>query len=101
MPAAVPDPILEESDRLAGRTGRTQDVDRIQNSMRNQGLVRPRQGAILGGVCAGLGRRLGIGPWAARLLLVVGLMLVPGSQLLIYPVLWVLMPRDHQPATAA
>lgn len=77
------------------------DMDNIQNSMRNQGLVRPREGAILGGVCAGLGRRFGLGPWPARLLFVLGLMLIPGSQFLVYPVLWVLMPREsHQPATA-
>lgn len=70
-------------------------MDKIQNSMRNQGLVRPREGAILGGVCAGLGRRFGINPWPARLLFVVGLMLIPGSQFLIYPLLWVFMPREE------
>lgn len=76
-------------------------MDKIQNSMRHQGLVRPHSGAVLGGVCAGLGRRFGIGPWAARLLFVLGLMLIPGSQLLIYPVLWVLMPHEsYQPVTA-
>lgn len=74
-------------------------MDKIQNQMRNQGLVRPASGGVLGGVCAGLGRRFGIDPWPARLLFVVGLMLIPGSQLLVYPLLWVLMPREsYQPA---
>jgi len=48
-----------------------------------QGLIRPRQGRLLGGVCAGLGRRFGLSPWAARILFVLILMLLPGSQILI------------------
>ena len=65
--------------------------------MRKQGLVRPREGRVLGGVCAGLGRRFGLSPWQARILFVVILMLIPGSQILIYPLLWILMPSE-QPA---
>jgi phage shock protein PspC (stress-responsive transcriptional regulator) len=66
----------------------------IQQSFAQQGLIRPREQRVLGGVCAGLGRRFGIGPWMARLLFVLLLMVVPGSQLLIYPVLWILMPSE-------
>lgn len=66
----------------------------IRTSFGNQGLVRPRQDRLIGGVCAGLGRRFGLGPWVARLLFVLILMVVPGSQLLIYPVLWILMPDE-------
>lgn len=69
-------------------------MDKIHNAMYRQGLVRPRDGRILGGVCAGLGRRFDIDPWPARILFVAALMLLPGSQLLIYPVLWVLMPTQ-------
>jgi phage shock protein C len=68
----------------------------IQQSFAQQGLVRPAGGRVLGGVCAGLGRRFGIGPWSARLLFVLLLMVVPGSQILIYPVLWILMPSEQQ-----
>jgi phage shock protein PspC (stress-responsive transcriptional regulator) len=64
----------------------------IQQSFAQQGLVRPREGRVLGGVCAGLGRRFGITPWTARLLFLLLLMVIPGSQLLIYPILWILMP---------
>ena len=42
----------------------------IRQSFAHQGLVRVREGRVLGGVCAGLGRRFGIGPWTARLLFV-------------------------------
>lgn len=67
-------------------------MNKIHDSMHRQGLVRPSDGRILGGVCAGLGRRFDIDPWPARVLFVGALMLLPGSQLLIYPLLWVLMP---------
>jgi phage shock protein C len=67
----------------------------IRTSFAQQGLVRPRDGRILGGVCAGIGRRFGLTPWIARLLFVLLLMVVPGSQFLIYPVLWILMPSEE------
>jgi phage shock protein C len=67
----------------------------VRASFANQGLIRPRDGRILGGVCAGLGRRFGLTPWIARLLFVLILMVIPGSQLLIYPVLWILMPSEE------
>ena len=67
----------------------------IRQSFAHQGLVRPREGRVLGGVCAGLGRRFGITPWVARILFVLLLMVIPGSQILIYPILWVLMPSEE------
>ena len=67
----------------------------IRTTFARQGLVRPRDGRVLGGVCAGLGRRFGLTPWIARLLFVLLLMVLPGSQLLIYPVLWILMPDEE------
>jgi len=67
----------------------------IHQSLAQNGLVRPRQGRVLGGVCAGLGRRFGLTPWTARILFVLLLMVVPGSQILIYPILWILMPSEE------
>ena len=69
-------------------------MDSVRDSFRRQGLVRPRQGRVLGGVCAGLGRRFGISAGLARLLFVVILLVLPGSQILIYPLLWFLMPEE-------
>ena len=66
----------------------------IRAHFARQGLSRPRDRRVLGGVCAGLGRRLELEPWTARLLFVLLLLVVPGSQLLVYPVLWILMPED-------
>jgi phage shock protein C len=55
------------------------------------GLVRPRQGRLLGGVCAGLARRSGVNLLVMRVLAVMtALFLTP----LAYVVLWVLMPRE-------
>ena len=66
----------------------------IRQSFARHGLVRSSDRRVLGGVCAGLGRRFGLGPWTARLLFVLLLLVVPGSQLLVYPILWILMPTD-------
>lgn len=68
----------------------------VREGLADRGLVRPVQGRVLAGVCAGLARRFGIGPWVARLLFVVVLSVIPGSQLLIYPVLWVIMPAERR-----
>lgn len=66
----------------------------VHTSMAQQGLVRPHEGRVLAGVCAGLGQRFGLEPWPARLLFALVLLLVPGSQILLYPVLWILMPTQ-------
>lgn len=65
----------------------------IRSTFAQHGLVRPRDGGILGGVCAGIGRRFGFSAWISRLLFVL-LLLLPGIQLVIYPVLWILMPAE-------
>jgi phage shock protein PspC (stress-responsive transcriptional regulator) len=71
----------------------------IHEGFRRQGLVRPRHDRVLAGVCAGLGRRFGLDPWPARLLFVLVLLVIPGSQLLIYPALWILMPNEQTDST--
>ena len=73
----------------------------IHATFARQGLVRPRDGRVLAGVVAGLGRRFGIDPWPARLVFVLLLMVIPGSQILIYPVLWVLMPSEERSYASA
>lgn len=59
-----------------------------------QGLVRPRHGRVVAGVCAGLARRFGMGPWLTRLLFLLINTVIPGSFLIVYVVLWVLMPAE-------
>jgi phage shock protein C len=67
----------------------------FHDRLRREGFSRPRDGRWLGGVCAGLGRRFEIGPGPARLPFVLGLLVLPGSQLLVYPLLWILMPSEQ------
>jgi phage shock protein PspC (stress-responsive transcriptional regulator) len=55
-------------------------------------LSRPRNGAIIAGVCAGLAERFGMGAGTVRVLFVLSCLL-PGPQFLIYLALWLIMPR--------
>jgi phage shock protein PspC (stress-responsive transcriptional regulator) len=89
---------IENDDARVSKT-----MESIHAAFRREGLVRVQDERILGGVIAGLGRRFGIDPWPARLLFVLALMLIPGSQLLVYPILWILMPREvgTRPATTS
>lgn len=59
-------------------------------------LVRPQSGRILAGVCAALARRFGMSTFVVRLLFVLSLVL-PGTQVLVYLVLWVLIPSEGSP----
>jgi phage shock protein C len=65
----------------------------MEAKFRERGLIRPREGRWLGGVCAGLGLRYGIPAWKIRLLFVL-LIVLPGSSLLAYLILWLLMPPE-------
>lgn len=55
--------------------------------------TRPRSGAWLGGVALGLAERFGLPPAAVRLAFVVAA-LVGGWGIVLYLVLWVIMPRE-------
>lgn len=60
-------------------------------------LVRPRDDRMIAGVCAGLARRFGVSSTLVRALFLLSI-IIPGSQVLVYVVLWVIMPnagRSH------
>jgi phage shock protein PspC (stress-responsive transcriptional regulator) len=38
--------------------------------------------------------RFGLSPWTARILFILILLVIPGSQIIVYPILWVLMPSE-------
>jgi phage shock protein PspC (stress-responsive transcriptional regulator) len=57
------------------------------------GLSRPRQGRIIGGVCAALARRFDVSPLVVRVLFVVSCVL-PGPQILLYAGLWIVIPSE-------
>ena len=56
-------------------------------------LRRSRSDRVLGGVCAGLGHYFGIDPVLVRLIFIV-LTLAQGAGVLIYILLWILVPED-------
>lgn len=66
----------------------------IHENLYRQGFYRARQGRLLGGVCAGLARKLGMDPWLARVLVFILLVVVPGSPLILYPIMWIVMPDE-------
>jgi len=57
------------------------------------GLSRPRDERVIAGVCAGIARRYGLSTTTVRLIFLLSLLL-PGPQVLVYLILWVLMPND-------
>lgn len=58
-------------------------------------LSRPQGDKWIAGVCAGLARRFGLSAGFVRFLFLLSLVL-PGSQVVVYLVLWLLMPKDEQ-----
>ncbi|MER5772330.1 PspC domain-containing protein [Streptomyces sp. NPDC001985] len=63
-------------------------------------LVRPRDGRMIGGVCAGLARRFGTSATTMRVIFVASCLL-PGPQFLLYAALWALLPGERSSAASA
>jgi phage shock protein PspC (stress-responsive transcriptional regulator) len=68
-------------------------IDGARAWFAQRGLTRPRNGKWVAGVAAAFARRFNWNPLVVRLLIVASVVL-PGSQVLAYVVLWVLIPRD-------
>jgi phage shock protein PspC (stress-responsive transcriptional regulator) len=68
-------------------------MNSARTSFANRGLARPASEKVLGGVAAGLARRFGVSTTLVRLAFIISIVL-PGPQVLLYLVLWVLMPSD-------
>ncbi|MEU2658570.1 PspC domain-containing protein [Streptomyces sp. NPDC007325] len=63
-------------------------------------LVRPREGRMIGGVCAALARRFGTSDLTMRVLFLASCLL-PGPQFLLYLALWLLLPSESRTKAAA
>ncbi|KKQ46386.1 MAG: hypothetical protein US62_C0001G0029 [Candidatus Woesebacteria bacterium GW2011_GWA1_37_8] len=59
-------------------------------------LFRPKKGRLLGGVCLGLAEFLDFDPMVVRLIFVV-VTLLGGSGVLIYFILWLIIPSEDHP----
>ncbi|MFE6227292.1 MULTISPECIES: PspC domain-containing protein [unclassified Streptomyces] len=63
-------------------------------------LVRPREGRMLGGVCAALARRFGTSATTMRVIFLASCLL-PGPQFLLYAALWLLLPGESRAKAGA
>jgi phage shock protein C len=81
--------LTTEEDRGAPET-----VEIVAGSRpRRKSLVRPRDNRWIAGVCSGLAYRFGLPPTLVRLLFVLSCLL-PGPQVLVYILLWIIMPAE-------
>ena len=58
-------------------------------------LMRPRDGRVIAGVCAGLANRFGLRPWTVRVLFLLSCLL-PGPQFIAYLVMWIVIPSEQR-----
>jgi phage shock protein PspC (stress-responsive transcriptional regulator) len=56
-------------------------------------LRRPNNDRVIAGVCSAIGRRFGINPNVVRIAFVASLLL-PGPQILLYLIGWILIPSE-------
>jgi len=66
----------------------------IHDAAAQAGLVRPRQGSVVAGVCEGFARRYGWDPVIVRLVLVVAVIFGAGTPILAYIIAWIVMPNE-------
>jgi phage shock protein C len=69
--------------------------DPSANADRPRLLRRSRDDRVIGGVCGGLGRYLGVDPVLLRIAMVI-LAIAGGGGILIYLVAWVLIPPERE-----
>jgi phage shock protein PspC (stress-responsive transcriptional regulator) len=56
-------------------------------------LARPKNGRMIAGVCAAIANRFGISVTLVRVLTVASV-LIPGPQVIIYLILWLVFPSE-------
>ena len=83
---------------LPGMEYANADIPQYDNSLEgarawfaHNGVTRPREGGIIGGVTAGLARRYGVNVLVARVAMVLGMVIATP---VLYLPLWILMPKD-------
>jgi phage shock protein PspC (stress-responsive transcriptional regulator) len=65
----------------------------MERKMNEKRLVRVEEGRMIAGVCAGLGRYLGVDPTIVRVIFVL-LALFAAGGVLLYLILWLVMPME-------
>ena len=64
----------------------------------SEGWRRRRRGKMIAGVCAGLAREFDVPVTVLRLAFVLGTLMGGGIGIVVYVVLWILMPYDEEEA---
>ena len=62
-------------------------------------LIRPRHDRVLVGVCSGLGNYFGIDHTVVRLIFLLGTILGAGSFIIVYLVMWIVVPENVDSST--
>ena len=60
-------------------------------------LTRPKEGRILGGVCAGIGNYFEVDPVVIRIVWVVLTLLSLGTGIIAYIIAWIIIPEEEEP----
>ncbi|MDO5628397.1 MAG: PspC domain-containing protein [Mobilicoccus sp.] len=67
----------------------------IHTALAQRGITRSDDGRWFGGVCAGLAKLFGVDVMPVRILVLIALVVLPGSPLVLYPIAWILMPSEN------
>jgi phage shock protein C len=86
---------LEEHFRYCSKCGRATEATSRTEPPASR-LSRPREGAKVAGVCAGIARYLELDVTMVRVAWVL-LVIFPPPGLLLYIICWIVMPRDPLP----
>src|SRR5690242_507683 len=99
-PAAGPAPPPARSTRLTGY--RPAGHDRTMNGTNGQKqLIRPRDGRMIAGVCAGVGQFFGIDANLVRIAFALLTVLSAGAAALVYLLAWVVVPEEGESGSIA
>jgi len=72
----------------------------VDGQVASRGWLRTRDGKMIAGVCAGLAREFGVPVTVLRLAFVLGTLFGGGIGIIVYLVLWVVMPYEPTFAVA-
>ena len=70
-------------------------MNRLTRPGDNRRLTRPRDNRMIAGVCAGIAGYFNVSPNLVRVIFVLS-MLLPGPQILIYLIGWILIPDESK-----
>jgi phage shock protein C len=82
---------MSTTTQTTGPTSNDNSLGGARAWFNEQGLTRPRDGRVIGGVSAAFGRRFGVNPFVARVITIAAAI---GFTPLAYVALWVLMPSE-------